>query len=341
MLDRGVRRVALMTDPGLAGSEHLDRVRTSLRTAGVDFAEYDEVLIEPSDRSVLAAADFLGQSGADAVLAVGGGSVLDTAKGAMVYAAYPADFLTYFGKPIGGAQAVPGPLLPLIACPTTGGTGSEATGLSVIRIESLDTKFVIASRHILPVEAIVDPAVTDTLAPTIVASSGFDLLSHAIECYTARAYCAWEPIQQPAARPMVQGANPWSDLHAREALRIVGEDLERGVADAADTQARDRLMWAATLAGLAFGNCGTHLPHALSYGVSNLANDYRAPDYPAEGKPFVPHGISVIVTSPSAFRHTASGAPQRHLEAADYLGADTRDASPRTPVKWSPAASSS
>jgi alcohol dehydrogenase class IV len=324
----GIRRAAVFTDPYLVDGEHFARARASLAAAGIDAAIFSEVQIEPTDRSVLAAAAFLKDGNFDGVISVGGGSVMDTAKGALVYARYPASFETYFGPPVGAGQPLPGPVMPHVACPTTSGTGSEATGLSVIRFEALNTKFVLGSRHILPQEAVIDPACTDTLPPTVVASTGFDLLSHAIECYTARAYTHWAKIAKPSARLMIQGANPWSDLHAREALHIVGEYLERGVADASDHEARDCLSWGATLAGMAFGNSGTHLPHALSYAVSQQARDFRPPDYPSGEGTFVPHGISVIVNSPSVFRYTAATAPARHLEAAAYLGVDTRDAAP-------------
>lgn len=324
---RGITRAALFTDPYLKGSEHVARARATLVEAGVDAALYAAVRIEPTDASVLAAAEFLKEGRFDGVISVGGGSVMDTAKAALVYAQYPAGFPTYFAPPVGDGQPVPGALKPHIACPSTTGTGAEATGLAVICFASLNTKFVLASRHILPDEALIDPACADTLAPMVVASSGFDLLSHALECYTARAYTRWAKVTQPGARPMVQGANPWSDLHAREALRIAGQYLERGVADASDHEARDNLSWAATLAGMAFGNSGTHLPHALSYAVSHLVRDFRAKDYPGEG-PFIPHGISVIVNSPSVFRFTAEAAPARHLEAAHCLSADAADATP-------------
>lgn len=323
---RGVRRAAVITDRYLNQSRHMDTVRRSLGAAGVDFAVFDEIRIEPSDASVMDATRFLTEGDFDGLVSVGGGSVMDTAKAAMVYARYPATFSTYFAPPVGDGVPVPGPVLPHVACPTTSGTGSEVTGLAVIRLMDYDTKFVIASRFILPDEALVDPACTDTLPGRVVASTGFDLMSHAIECYTARAYTGWDRIAAPAARPMIQGANPWSDLHAREALRIIDACLERGVADADDHEARDNLMWAASLAGMAFGNCGTHLPHAFSYGVTNLMHDVVTEDYPVPS-PFVPHGISVILTSPSVFRFTAEGAPARHLEAAECLGADMRDAS--------------
>ncbi len=323
----GVRRAAVLTDGFLNGSQHMDRVRRSLGEAGVDYEVFDEVRIEPSDTSVMDAARFLTEGDFDGMVSLGGGSVLDTAKAAMVYARYPASFSTYFASPVGDGVAVPGPVLPHIACPTTSGTGSEMTALSVIRLMEHDTKFVLASRYILPDEALIDPACTDTLPSRVMASTGFDLLSHAIECYTARAYTHWNKVSSPNARPQIQGANPWSDLHARQALRIADEYLVRGVADSGDQEARDNLMWAATLAGMAFGNSGTHLPHAFSYAVTNLLHDVVTDDYPVPS-PFVPHGISVILTSPSVFRFTAQGAPERHLEAAACLGADTGDATP-------------
>jgi alcohol dehydrogenase class IV len=324
----GLKRVALFTDPFLRDGLQMAIATQALRRSGLDHAIFDAIRIEPDQHCVDEASRFLREGGFDGVVSVGGGSVMDTAKAAMLYALYPADFLDYFGPPVGGGLAVPvpGPVLPHIACPTTAGTGSETTGLSVLRINQLDCKFVIGSRHLIPDEALIDPACIDTLPRRILTSSSFDLMSHALECYTARAYTQWPEVADPMARPMIQGANPWSDIHAREALRIVGQYLVRGVTDAEDHEARDKLMWAASLAGMAFGNSGTHLPHALSYAITHLVKDRATDDYPVAA-PFVPHGISVIVNAPSVFRFTASAAPARHLDAARYLGADTRDAS--------------
>jgi alcohol dehydrogenase class IV len=323
---RGLKRIVVFTDGFLAGSEHMARVRRSLSSSGIQFEEFDEVLIEPSDHSCETAARFYATANVEGALAVGGGSVIDTAKAAVIYATYPASFMDYFPAPIGGGVPIPYPLPAIIACPTTGGTGSEATAVSVIKIESLGTKFIIQSPAMMPVEAIIDPLVAASLPAQVVASSGFDLMNHALECYTARAYNRWDNVAEPASRPTVQGANPWSDIHAREALRIVGEYLVRGVNDAQDIHARGSLMWGSTLAGMAFGNSGTHLPHALSYGVSHLVKTWRADDYPGGEGPFVPHGIAVAMTAPSVFRYIAQSAPQRHLTAAQCLDADCRDA---------------
>ncbi len=322
---RGLKRVAVFTDAHLRDGPYVASVNEALRAAGVEAVVFSEVGIEPSDATVEPASRFLAESGADGVVSVGGGSVMDTAKAALVYARYPAPFTDYFAPPIGAGRPVPGPVLAHIACPTTSGTGSECTSLSVIRLSALATKFVIASRHILPDEALVDPACAATLPANVVASTGFDLLSHAIECYTARAYTRWARVPDPLARPYIQGANPFSDLAAREALTLVGRYLSRGVADAGDHEARDALMWAATLAGVAFGNSGTHLPHALSYGVTHLMRDITTEGYDV-ASPFVPHGISVIVNAPAVFRYTAEAAPERHLEAAGLLGAETAGA---------------
>lgn len=325
---RNFKHVALFTDPWLATSEHLTRARTSLTEAGLSFDEYSDVKIEPVDVDCLEAARFYSESNAEAVVAIGGGSVIDTAKAAVIYATYPAEFCDYLGPPAGAGRAIPGPLPGIFACPTTGGTGSEATAVAVIKVQALDTKFVLQSPWMLPIEAIVDPLCATTLPAQVVACGGFDLMSHALECYTARAYSSWETVEDPAKRPTVQGANPWSDLHAREALRLIDRYLIRAVNDATDTEARGNMMWAATLAGMAFGNSGTHLPHALSYGISHLAKSWHAQQYPDTDGNLVPHGIAVAVNAPSVYRHVAEAAPQRHLEGARLLGADIRDSTP-------------
>jgi hydroxyacid-oxoacid transhydrogenase len=323
---RGMTRVALFADPFLVDGPYVSSVQKSLQQAGVDFEVFSEIRIEPDNNCVENGAKFIEQGNFDAVVSVGGGSTMDTAKAAMVYGLYPTDdFLDYFGPPIGAGKPIPGKLLPHLACPTTSGTGSECTSVSVIRINDLNTKFVLGNPVLMPDEALVDPACCDSLPSNIVASTGFDLLSHAIECYTAKAYTSWARVDDPLKRTYLQGANPWSDMAATRALEIASEYLERGVNDNADHEARDQLMWGATLAGMAFGNSGTHLPHALSYGVTHLMHDITTDDYKVDS-PFIPHGISVIASAPAIFRYLAEAAPERHLEAANSLGANVWDA---------------
>jgi hydroxyacid-oxoacid transhydrogenase len=323
----GCKRVALFTDARVATLPPVDVVTRALRAAGIDVGVFAEVDVEPTDASFLRAAAFAREGSFDGFVSVGGGSVIDTCKAALLYATYPADLLTYVNKPIGEGRPVPGPLPLHIACPTTCGTGSECTGIAVFDYLALHAKTGIASRRLRPTHALIDPSATRSLPAMVVAASGFDVLCHAIESFTARPFTAREKPSAAAPRPMSQGQNPWSDLGSRAALELGGKYLARAVNDPSDHEAREGLAWAASLAGIAFGNSGVHLPHAMSYSVAGLVRDYRCDGYPG-GEAMVPHGISVVVNAPSVFRTTAVASPQRHLEVASLLGADIRGAGP-------------
>ncbi|MEW5809252.1 MAG: hydroxyacid-oxoacid transhydrogenase [Actinomycetota bacterium] len=322
---QGMRRVALFTDPWVARLELFDAVQRALRDAGLDIVAYTDVAVEPTDESFRAAAAFATEAAPDGYVSVGGGSVIDTAKAANLYATHPADFADYVNAPIGAGRPVPGPLAPHIACPTTSGTGSEVTGIAIFDMLSLHAKTGIASPALRPTEALVDPDSTDTLPAEVVACSGLDVLSHALESYTARPFTRRTAPARPSQRPMSQGANPWSDLGSREALALLGRYLVRAVTDASDREAREQTMWAATLAGIAFGNAGVHIPHAMAYAVAGQVRDFRPSGYP-NSKPIVPHGMSVILNAPAAFRMTAAADPARHLAAARHLGAEVAGA---------------
>ena len=321
------RRVAFFTDQTVGRLEAVAVARTALQKAGVDFAVYEDVHVEPTDASFQSAAEFARNGKFDGFLSIGGGSVIDTCKAAALYSTYPAPFLSYVNAPIGEGRPVPGRLPVHVACPSTCGTGSECTGIAVFDHLGLRAKTAIASRELRPTRALIDPTLTHSLPQMVVAASGFDVLCHALESYTARPYTVRARPPSPLARPMSQGRNPWSDLGSLEALGLGGKYLVRAVRDASDVEARKGLMWAATLAGLAFGNAGVHLPHAMAYAVAGLVKDFRMPGYP-EDEPLVPHGISVVASAPSALAFTASARPERHLEAAALLGADVRSASP-------------
>jgi hydroxyacid-oxoacid transhydrogenase len=322
----GIRRVALFTDPRLAGSEHVTVARASLERSGLDVTVYDEVHVEPTDASFVAATRFAREGSFDGFVSIGGGSVIDTTKAANLYSSHPADFLAYVNAPIGDGRPVPGPLKPHIACPTTAGTGSENTGIAIFDLVEMRAKTGIVSGRLRPTLAVVDPKCTRTLPKNVAAAGAFDVLSHALESFTARPFTRRKAPDRPRSRPSSQGANPWSDIGCREALRLLGRYLVRGVTDPSDEKARETLSWAASLAGIAFGNAGCHLPHGMSYSVSGLVRDFHAEGYP-DDEPMVPHGMSVIVNAPSVFRFTATACPERHLEAAALLGADTRGAS--------------
>ena len=321
----GMTRVMLVTDPVLAQSSFVQAVADSLRAAGVDVGLYDDARVEPTDASFQAASAFARDGGFDGFVSVGGGSSIDTAKAANLYSTYPDAFDAYVNAPIGRAKPIPGALRPHIACPTTSGTGAEVTGIAIFDYLEHHAKTGIASKRLKPTLGVIDPDVTLSLPRTVVAASGFDVLSHALESYTARPYTQRERPATPAARPMSQGANPFSDIACMEAMRILGTNIVRAVEDASDTEARERMMFAATLAGIGFGNAGVHVPHAMSYAVAGLVRDYRAPEYPAH-EPIVPHGMAVIVNAPASVRFVASANPERHLHAAQLLGANVDDA---------------
>ena len=327
-LEQGMKRVALFTDANLRHSIHVASVLASLRAAGIEPAIFDEISVEPTTASFQAAARFAAEGKFDGYVSVGGGSVMDTCKAANLYATHPAEFMSYVNAPIGGGQKVPGPVKPHIACPTTAGTGSETTGIAIFNLTEINAKTGIVSRRLIPTVALIDPTVTLTLPAMVMAASGFDCMSHALESITAR---AWPKRLNPARganRPVSQGANPFSDALAGEALRAVGKFLVRAVNDASDVEARTEMMFAATQAGIAFNAAGCHLPHGLSYSVSGLTRDFHPAGYPAE-KTLVPHGMAVVLNNPSVWRYTASCSPQRHLHGAACLGVETRDALPR------------
>jgi hydroxyacid-oxoacid transhydrogenase len=321
----GMQRAALFTDRRVGALEFVAEALASLRAAGVEVELYDEVKVEPTDASFRAASLFAAEGRFDGYVSIGGGSVIDTCKAANLYATHPAaDFLDYVNAPIGAGKPVPGALRPHIACPTTCGTGSECTGIAVFDLLAKQVKTGIASKRLRPSLALIDPSTTYSLPKNVVAASAFDVLSHALESYTARPYTL-RPPPGSAPRPMSQGANPWSDVGCEAAMRRLGTYLERAVNDASDREARDQMMFAATLAGIAFGNSGVHVPHGMSYSVAGLVRDFRPEGYPKE-EAMVPHGMSVIVNAPSVFRYTAAACPERHLQGAQWLGADARGA---------------
>jgi hydroxyacid-oxoacid transhydrogenase len=328
LADLGLRRALVFTDPALRRLSPAATVLESLQTNGIGFSVFDRVRVEPSSDSVEEAIRFASDTPYDAVVAVGGGSTIDTAKMANLFACWPAEFLDYVNQPVGKGKPVPGPVKPLIAIPTTAGTGSETTGVAIFDYKPLHAKTGIAHRRLKPMLGIVDPDNTASLPPAVAASSGLDVLCHSIESYTAIPFTSRPRPERPLLRPSYQGANPISDLWSLEALRLTATYLRRAVADPSDTEARASMLLAASYAGIGFGNAGVHLPHGMSYPVSGLNRLWAAPGYAGVDHPLVPHGISVILNAPAVFRFTASANPERHLKAAQLLGANIDRAKP-------------
>jgi len=327
MTQWAARRVMVVTDPYIRDTETTALVRDALRSAGIEPVLFDQVRIEPTDESFQAAIAFAQNGRFDGYVAVGGGSSIDTAKAANLYATYPADLLAYVNPPIGEGRLVPGPLKPLVAVPTTAGTGSETTGVAIFDYTPLHAKTGIAHRALRPVLGLIDPENTRTLPPEVAACSGLDVFCHALESLTALPYDRRPAPEHPGLRPAYQGSNPISDVWAARALEIVGRCLVRSMTDSRDTEARGQMLLAATFAGIGFGNAGVHLPHGMSYPVSGMVRAFVPAGYPVN-RPLIPHGMSVILNAPAVFRFTAQANPGRHLEAARLMGALEGDAPP-------------
>ncbi len=319
------KRTLVLLDPNLRSQPVAQTVVDSLKAQHLDFVLFDEISIEPSDASFAHAAAVACDGNFDSFVAVGGGSTIDTAKAANLYATWPADFFHYVNAPIGDGQPVPGALKPLIAVPTTAGTGSETTGVAVFDYVAEKAKTGIADRHLKPTLGIIDPENTRTLPAEVAAASGLDVLSHALESFTALPFDQRPRPSGPLQRPAYQGSNPISDLWSIHALELMAEFLPRAYADATDDEARGKMLLAAAMAGIGFGNAGVHLPYAMSYPVAGMVKDFQPSGYQTD-HPLVPHGMSVILNTPAVVRFTASACPDRHLRAAAALRADVSGA---------------
>ena len=323
----GLKRVMVVTDPNLSGMPPVETVLESLSLENVSYSVFDRVRIEPTDSSLKEAIEYAKSDQFEGFVAVGGGSTIDTAKVANLYATYPTDFLDYVNPPIGKGIPIPGELKPLFAIPTTAGTGSETTGVAIFDFEKMHAKTGIAHRRLKPTLGIVDPENTRTLPPMAAACTGLDVFTHAIESYTALAFDRRPRPERPIMRPAYQGSNPVSDIWSLEAMRMGAAYLVRAVEDPSDDEARGMMLLAASFAGVGFGNAGVTLPHGMSYPVSGMVREYRAEGYP-DDHPLVPHGMAVVLNAPAAFRFTGSACSERHLKAAEVLGADVSGARP-------------
>jgi alcohol dehydrogenase class IV len=309
----GVTRTLLVCDPYVSSSGIAGRMQEELRPAGIESGVFDRIAGEPTEASIAEAIEAATAGGWDGFVGIGGGSALDTAKLCALFATHGGGIYDYLNRPVGEGRRVPGPLLPLVALPTTSGTGSEVTTVAIVDV---GVKSGISHRHLRPRIAIVDPLLTVSCPPGVTASVGLDALLHALEGYTTLPYDR-RPKLEPAERPPYQGAHPLADLLCAKAIELVGANLRDAVADGADVGARSNMALAATIAGVGFGSAGVHIPHALSYPIASLKHAWSPPGY--GGVAFVPHGLAVAVTAPASFRFIADAAPDRCREAARLI----------------------
>jgi alcohol dehydrogenase class IV len=319
----GARRALVVTDAGVAATGHPARIAEQMAAYGIEARVFDGVHVEPTDESMRQAIDHARSTGPwDAFVAVGGGSSIDTAKAVNLLTTNPGELIDYINVPVGGGRAPSQPLKPLIAVPTTTGTGAESTTVCVLDVLALKVKTGISHVRLRPVLAVVDPDLTLTQPAGVTASAGMDILCHALESYTAKPYTAFDH-KQPEQRVPYCGANPVSDMWSERAMTLLSTSFRTAVRHGDDARARADMALAATFAGLGFGNAGVHIPHANAYPIAGRVKDFHPEGYLDE-EPIVPHGMSVSLTAPEAFRFTFEAAPDRHIRAAELLdpGAD-------------------
>jgi hydroxyacid-oxoacid transhydrogenase len=321
LAQHGVRRALVVTDPGVAAIGHPQRLAEQMGRFGIEAAVFDRVHVEPTDESMRLAVEYGRGTGPwDAFVAVGGGSSIDTAKAINLLTTNDGDLMEYVNAPIGAGRAPEQPLKPLVAVPTTTGTGAESTTVCILDVLALKVKTGISHARLRPTLAVVDPDLTFSQPTGVTASAGMDILCHALESYTARPYTSYER-KTPDQRVPYCGSNPISDLWAEQAMTLLARSFRTAVRDGSDRQARHDMALAATVAGMGFGNAGVHIPHANGYPIAGRVKDFRPKDY-AVDEPMVPHGMSVSLTAPEAFRFTFDASPERHLRAAQLLEPD-------------------
>ncbi len=327
LADMGIARSLVITDPNLVDLPPVQTAREALESEGIAYDLYDRVRVEPTDVSFKDAIAVATEGQYEGYVAIGGGSSIDTAKAANLFATYPGDFFAYINAPIGQGKPVPGAVKPLIAIPTTAGTGSETTGVAIMDLSDRHVKTGIAHRYLKPDLAIVDPENTRTMPPAIAAATGLDVLCHALESFTAIPYTERPRPNRPIERPAYQGSNPISDMWALQAIEMTTQYLPRAVRNPNDDEARAHMILAASLAGIGFGTAGVHLCHGMSYPVSGMVRDFK-PEGMITDHAIIPHGMSVALNAPAVFRFTGPARPARHLRAAQIMGANVKDASP-------------
>ena len=315
------RRVLLVTDPGVAATGNPAELAEELIAAGLDAVVFDRSRVEPTDASLIAAIEFARAHGPfDVIVAVGGGSSIDTAKAVNLLITNEGELMDYINAPVGKAKAPAHPLLPFIAIPTTTGTGSESTTICVLDVVSQHVKTGISHPRLRPTLAIVDPELTLTQPAGVTAAAGMDILCHALESFTARPYQSYEHKLANQRVPYC-GSNPIADMWSEKALSLMAGSFRTVIREGGNLDARTDVAMAATFAGLGFGNAGVHIPHANAYPIAGQVTDFRPAGYAADHA-MVPHGMAVSLTAPEAFRFTFEASPERHIHAAELLEPD-------------------
>jgi alcohol dehydrogenase class IV len=300
-------RVLAVVDPFLIGTGFFDETIGGLTAAGFPVRVHSDITPELPAGTLDAAGTMAREYGADVIVAIGGGSALDAAKLIALLSAHGGPLSRYYGE-----NLVPGPVLPIVALPTTAGTGSEVTPVAVVSDPDRELKVGISSPFLVPAAALVDPEFTLGTPATVTAFSGIDALVHAVESYTARQF----ELDWSAPLPVFTGRNALAEPIALQAARHLGRWLPVAVAEPADRQARQEVAMGSLLGGMAFGSTGTHLCHALQYPIGALT---RTPHGLGTGL-MLPYVLGALESVPdrlaalgAALEGTATSSPQRLL----------------------------
>lgn len=281
----GARKVLIVTDENLRKLGTSTRIESSLKEKKLDFEVYDKLPTEPTVDFVIEGTRIFKESECNIILAVGGGTPIDTAKAISVMAINKDSIENY-----AGANKIRNPGIPVVAIPTTAGTGSEVTIFTIISDTKTNVKMLIASPHLMPRLAIVDPTLTISAPKGITAAVGLDALTHAIEAYVSRK------------------AQPMTDVLALSAIRLLTQNLPQAWANGNDLEARDRTMLASHQAGLAFGNSSVALVHGMSRPIGAYFH--------------VAHGVSNATLLGQVMRFSLGGNLKRYAEIAAVMGED-------------------
>ena len=285
--EMGFNKVFIATDKGIVAAGIIDKIKEGLEAGGIEYQIYDEMIPDPTVESVDAAADVLRTSGADVVLAVGGGSPIDGAKAMCMLQTHEGSVVDYL---FGGTKQVTKPIMPLIAVPTTAGTGSEMTAASVITNNANHSKVSVTHENLIPKLAIIDPSLQTGMPPFITATTGMDALTHAIESYVSL------------------NAEPISDAMSLAAIRMIGENIRTAVADGNNMEARTNMAIASTIAGVGFMNGGLGIVHGIGQTIGAIAH--------------VAHGPAMTLLLPYCMERNYVGNFKKFKDIAIALGQD-------------------
>ncbi|GIV85419.1 MAG: alcohol dehydrogenase [Candidatus Roseilinea sp.] len=300
---RNLSRALIVADPNMVKAGLVDALRRSLDESQVESHVFEGSAPEPGTMAVNAAADAARAVKPDFIVGLGGGSNMDVAKVAAAVYTHGGSAADYFGE-----NKVPGPTVPVIAVPTTAGTGSEVTAVAVIEDEARHLKLAVASSYLRPRLAVVDPLLTLTCPPNVTAESGMDALVHAVEAYTVIGYNAMDV--PPDARPQFTGRQPITDALAERAIRLIGRNLRLAVYQPKNIAAREGMHLAALLAGMAFSSAGLGAAHALQYPVGAATH--------------TSHGLGTGLLLPYVVEYLLPAAPRRFARIAAWLGEEVK-----------------